>query len=222
MGTIVMDATERVVRGWRVLNTGSPITVPIGRATLGRITNKGDLTTEHYLPIHKEALSFVEQATEQKNIYMEEREKVELEREKLVQQRGGKRKSTPHRNQFNHHHHHPIPESDPNPQIPSIIQSTRGKSTISSLLLCTFSNNTPSSNNDIAIINATAQSKKKTNFSAATSQGCTIEASQQVLVSAVIRSSADWQGKKTTKKKYKRTIKSLASVPDRYQVIYKR
>ncbi|XP_014517318.1 uncharacterized protein LOC106774794 [Vigna radiata var. radiata] len=111
------------------------------------------------------------------------------------------------RNQFNHHHHHPIPESDPNPQIPSIIQSTRGKSTISSLLLSTFSNNTPSSNNDTPIINATAQSKKKNNFSAATFRGlgCTAGASQQVSVPAVIRSSADWQGKKTRKKKHKRT-----------------
>ncbi|XP_020202313.1 ATP synthase subunit beta, mitochondrial [Cajanus cajan] len=71
--TIAMDATEGVVRGWRVLNTGSPITVPVGRATLGRIINvlgepideKGDLKTEHYLPIHREAPSFVEQATEQ-------------------------------------------------------------------------------------------------------------------------------------------------------------
>ncbi|WVZ25921.1 hypothetical protein V8G54_004465 [Vigna mungo] len=111
------------------------------------------------------------------------------------------------RNQFNHHHHHPIPESDPNPQIPSIIQSTRGKSTISSLLLSTFSNNTSSANIDTPTINATAQSKKKTNFSAATFRGlgCTAGASQQVSVPAVIRSSADWQGKKTRKKKHKRT-----------------
>ncbi|KAL2324164.1 hypothetical protein Fmac_023222 [Flemingia macrophylla] len=71
--TIAMDATEGVVRGWRVLNTGSPITVPVGRATLGRIINvigepideKGELKTEHYLPIHREAPAFVEQATEQ-------------------------------------------------------------------------------------------------------------------------------------------------------------
>ncbi|MED6211474.1 hypothetical protein PIB30_073977 [Stylosanthes scabra] len=71
--TIAMDGTEGVVRGWRVLNTGSPITVPVGRATLGRIINvigepideRGDLTTEHYLPIHREAPAFVEQATEQ-------------------------------------------------------------------------------------------------------------------------------------------------------------
>ncbi|CAL9050955.1 unnamed protein product, partial [Musa banksii] len=34
--TIAMDGTEGLVRGQRVLNTGSPITVPVGRATLDR------------------------------------------------------------------------------------------------------------------------------------------------------------------------------------------
>ncbi|GFS32775.1 ATP synthase alpha/beta family protein [Actinidia rufa] len=65
--------TEGLVRGQRVLNTGSPITVPVGRATLGRIMNvigepideRGDIKTDHYLPIHREAPAFVEQATEQ-------------------------------------------------------------------------------------------------------------------------------------------------------------
>ncbi|KAK4765418.1 hypothetical protein SAY86_026508 [Trapa natans] len=71
--TIAMDGTEGLVRGQRVLNTGSPITVPVGRATLGRIVNvigepideRGDIKTDHYLPIHREAPAFVEQATEQ-------------------------------------------------------------------------------------------------------------------------------------------------------------
>ncbi|KAL7612455.1 hypothetical protein Lser_V15G08787 [Lactuca serriola] len=36
---IAMDGTEGLVCGQRVLNTGSPITVPGGRATLGRIIN---------------------------------------------------------------------------------------------------------------------------------------------------------------------------------------
>ncbi|KAK9115046.1 hypothetical protein Syun_021843 [Stephania yunnanensis] len=71
--TIAMDGTEGLVRGQRVLNTGSPITVPVGRATLGRIINvigepideRGDIKTDHYLPIHREAPAFVEQATEQ-------------------------------------------------------------------------------------------------------------------------------------------------------------
>ncbi|KAL8157520.1 hypothetical protein AgCh_002289 [Apium graveolens] len=71
--TIAMDGTEGLVRGQRVLNTGSPITVPVGRATLGRIMNvigepidhRGDIKTDHSLPIHREAPAFVEQATEQ-------------------------------------------------------------------------------------------------------------------------------------------------------------
>ncbi|XP_064948190.1 ATP synthase subunit beta, mitochondrial-like isoform X1 [Musa acuminata AAA Group] len=75
--TIAMDGTEGLVRGQRVLNTGSPITllvqVPVGRATLGRIMNvigepideKGEIKTNHFLPIHREAPAFVEQATEQ-------------------------------------------------------------------------------------------------------------------------------------------------------------
>ncbi|KAL5174693.1 putative E3 ubiquitin-protein ligase RHG1A [Glycine soja] len=113
------------------------------------------------------------------------------------------------RNQFNHHQH-PISETDPNPQIPSIIQSTRCKSTISSLLLSTFSNNTSSNNDTPTTFNATAHSKKKSNFSASTFRGlgCTAGASQQVSVPAVIRSSADWQGKKTRKKKHKRSSSS--------------
>lgn len=71
--TIAMDETEGLVRGQKVLNTGSPITIPVGRATLGRIMNvigeaideRGELKTEHFLPIHREAPSFVEQSTEQ-------------------------------------------------------------------------------------------------------------------------------------------------------------
>ncbi|CAI9761953.1 unnamed protein product [Fraxinus pennsylvanica] len=69
---IAMDGTEGLVRGQRVLNTGSPITVPVGRATFGRIMNvigepideRGDIKTDHYLPIHREAPAFVEQATD--------------------------------------------------------------------------------------------------------------------------------------------------------------
>lgn len=37
--TIAMDATDGLVRGQKVLNTGSPIKVPVGRGTLGRIMN---------------------------------------------------------------------------------------------------------------------------------------------------------------------------------------
>ncbi|KAI3515683.1 hypothetical protein L1887_14586 [Cichorium endivia] len=71
--TIAMDGTDGLVRGQKVLNTGSPILVPVGRPTLGRIINvigeaidhRGELKTSHYLPIHREAPAFNDQETEQ-------------------------------------------------------------------------------------------------------------------------------------------------------------
>ncbi|CAG5099520.1 Oidioi.mRNA.OKI2018_I69.XSR.g16563.t1.cds [Oikopleura dioica] len=61
--TIAMDATERLVRGQNVVDTGAPIKVPVGPATLGRIINvigepideRGPVNTEHYAPIHADA-----------------------------------------------------------------------------------------------------------------------------------------------------------------------
>ncbi|CBY23188.1 unnamed protein product [Oikopleura dioica] len=61
--TIAMDATERLVRGQIVNDTGAPIRVPVGPSTLGRIINvigeaideRGPVETEHYAPIHAEA-----------------------------------------------------------------------------------------------------------------------------------------------------------------------
>lgn len=55
-----MDGTEGLVRGQKVLDTGAPITVPVGRECLGRIMNvigepvdeRGPITTKHHLPIH--------------------------------------------------------------------------------------------------------------------------------------------------------------------------
>ncbi|MQA65598.1 MAG: F0F1 ATP synthase subunit beta [Alphaproteobacteria bacterium] len=70
--TIAMDSTEGLVRGQEVVDTGAPITVPVGPGTLGRIINvvgepvdeRGPVTTEKSLPIHRLAPSFEEQATE--------------------------------------------------------------------------------------------------------------------------------------------------------------
>ena len=70
--TIAMDATEGLVRGKEVVDTGEPITVPVGPETLGRILNvvgepvdeRGPIETEQSLPIHREAPEFVEQSTE--------------------------------------------------------------------------------------------------------------------------------------------------------------
>ncbi|KAJ0106462.1 hypothetical protein Patl1_19186 [Pistacia atlantica] len=79
-------------------------------------------------------------------------------------------------------------EADP-PQIQT--QSTRSKSTISSLFHSTNNTNTPK--------------KKLNNFTQSTFRGfgCTAAASQQVSLPAVIRTSADWDGKKVKKKKQK-------------------
>ncbi len=70
--TIAMDSTEGLVRGQEVEDTGDPISVPVGPATLGRIVNvvgepvdeRGPVETETRLPIHRPAPEFVEQSTE--------------------------------------------------------------------------------------------------------------------------------------------------------------
>ncbi len=70
--TIAMDATEGLKRGDEVLNTGSPISVPVGPETLGRIINvvgesideKGEVKTKEKWPIHRSAPKFTDQATE--------------------------------------------------------------------------------------------------------------------------------------------------------------
>lgn len=70
--TIAMDATEGLVRGQAVSDTGKPITVPVGPEILGRILNvvgepideRGPVTAKTSLPIHRAAPEFVDQATE--------------------------------------------------------------------------------------------------------------------------------------------------------------
>ncbi|MEL6584640.1 MAG: F0F1 ATP synthase subunit beta [Pseudomonadota bacterium] len=69
--TIAMDATEGLVRGQTVSDSGKPISVPVGDATLGRIMNvvgapvdeKGPVEASEYRPIHAEAPTFDEQST---------------------------------------------------------------------------------------------------------------------------------------------------------------
>src|SRR6187402_2875215 len=66
--TIAMDATEGLVRGQPVTDLGTPITVPVGPATLGRIMNvigepideAGPIETKFYNPIHAEAPAFAD------------------------------------------------------------------------------------------------------------------------------------------------------------------
>ncbi len=68
---IAMDTTDGLVRGMKVKNTGSPISVPVGEATLGRIINvigepideRGPIGTEERLPIHRSAPTYEDQAT---------------------------------------------------------------------------------------------------------------------------------------------------------------
>ena len=67
---IAMDTTEGLVRGQEVRDTGSPIRVPVGPATLGRIMNvigepideAGPISHDHMASIHREAPTFAEQA----------------------------------------------------------------------------------------------------------------------------------------------------------------
>ena len=70
--TIAMDATEGLKRGDEVTNTASPIKVPVGPETLGRILNvigepideKGEVKTKESWPIHRPAPEFTDQSTE--------------------------------------------------------------------------------------------------------------------------------------------------------------
>ena len=70
--TIAMDATEGLVRGTEVKDTGGPIMVPVGPETLGRILNvigepideREALKTKTMLPIHRPAPDYVDQSTE--------------------------------------------------------------------------------------------------------------------------------------------------------------
>ncbi|MDR1488812.1 MAG: F0F1 ATP synthase subunit beta [Holosporales bacterium] len=69
--TIAMSSTEGIARGMKVVNTKSPITVPVGVQTLGRVLNvtgepidKGpELKANVRMPIHKEAPEFFKQST---------------------------------------------------------------------------------------------------------------------------------------------------------------
>jgi F-type H+-transporting ATPase subunit beta len=68
---VAMDATDGLRRGMKVIDTGRPITVPVGEATLGRVFNvlgepidgKGPVEAEIAYPIHQPAPEFEQQAT---------------------------------------------------------------------------------------------------------------------------------------------------------------
>jgi F-type H+/Na+-transporting ATPase subunit beta len=68
---VSMDTTDGLSRGMSVVNTGAPISVPVGSATLGRIFNVlgeaiddgAQLTSDKKLPIHRKAPPYVKQST---------------------------------------------------------------------------------------------------------------------------------------------------------------
>jgi F-type H+-transporting ATPase subunit beta len=70
--TIAMDTTDGLVRGEKAVDTGSPIAMPVGPETLGRILNvigepvdeRGPVGNKLTLPIHRSAPEFVDQSTE--------------------------------------------------------------------------------------------------------------------------------------------------------------
>ncbi|OAP57780.1 ATP synthase subunit beta, mitochondrial [Fonsecaea erecta] len=68
---IAMDGTEGLVRGNKATDTGSPIKIPVGPGTLGRIMNvtgdpideRGPIKATKFAPIHADPPEFIEQAT---------------------------------------------------------------------------------------------------------------------------------------------------------------
>src|SRR5947208_16973912 len=70
--TVAMDTTDGLVRGTQVVDSGGPITMPVGPETLGRILNvvgepvdeRRAVNTHRRSPIHQPAPEFVNQTTE--------------------------------------------------------------------------------------------------------------------------------------------------------------
>jgi len=69
--SVAMEPTDGMVRGMKAIDLGGPITVPVGKATLGRVLNVigepvdelGPVRADKRLPIHRAAPSFEEQST---------------------------------------------------------------------------------------------------------------------------------------------------------------
>jgi F-type H+-transporting ATPase subunit beta len=68
---VAMSSTDGLVRGMEVVDTGAPISMPVGRETLGRLLNvlgepidgKGPIKAKKMLPIHRPAPALLEQET---------------------------------------------------------------------------------------------------------------------------------------------------------------
>jgi F-type H+-transporting ATPase subunit beta len=71
--TIALQPTDGMVRGMKAIDLGGPVSVPVGKQTLGRVLNvigepvdnMGSVDTNQRYPIHRHAPSFEEQATTQ-------------------------------------------------------------------------------------------------------------------------------------------------------------
>jgi len=69
---VAMDQTDGLTRGMEVKDRGEPISIPVGKSSLGRIMNVvgrpvdglGDITSDERLPIHRDAPAFTELDTE--------------------------------------------------------------------------------------------------------------------------------------------------------------
>lgn len=69
---IAMEATDGLMRGEKVYDTGAPIQIPVGPKTLGRIMNvvgsaideRGEIESDTFLPIHRDAPLFTDQSTD--------------------------------------------------------------------------------------------------------------------------------------------------------------
>lgn len=70
--TVAMSSTDGLRRGMKVINTGEPIKIPVGKAILGRILNvvgdavdnMGEVKADTYLPIHRESPKLTDQNTD--------------------------------------------------------------------------------------------------------------------------------------------------------------
>src|SRR5947209_15075437 len=70
--TIAMEPTDGLVRGMKAYDLGAPISIPVGKQTLGRVLNvlgqpvdnKGPVNTDKKSPIHRQAPLFDEQSTQ--------------------------------------------------------------------------------------------------------------------------------------------------------------
>ena len=70
--SVAMSSTDGIKRGMKVINTGEPIKIPVGKNILGRILNvlgqpvdnAGSVESDTYLPIHRQSPTLVDQNTD--------------------------------------------------------------------------------------------------------------------------------------------------------------